>query len=185
MRICKGALVGLLVLMFSAPALAADIVKMGYFDMQRVIDRSEMGQEGAEKFKAEKEKVREQLAAKVQEIKEMDDEFKKKEPIWSQEMKKSKAQALMSKKMEYERATYEANRQLGQQEQMLLRPIKEKVLEIVARIGKEEGYTMIWEMRRSGLAYAPTSLEITDRVIRELNELAAKETGKGFSFPKQ
>ena len=68
---------------------------------------------------------------------------------------------------------------------MLLRPIKEKVLDIVARIGKEEGYTMIWEMRRSGLVYAPGSLELTDRVISELNEQAAKDAGKQFSFPKQ
>jgi hypothetical protein len=36
---------------------------------------------------------------------------------------------------------------------------------------------MIWEMQMAGLAYAPTSLELTDRIIRELNEISAKEAG--------
>jgi hypothetical protein len=34
---------------------------------------------------------------------------------------------------------------------------------------------MIWEMQMAGLAYAPSSLELTDRIIRELNEISAKE----------
>ena len=43
----------------------------------------------------------------------------------------------------------------GGLEQELLNPLKDMVFEIVSRIGKEEGYTMIWEMRQTGLAYAP------------------------------
>jgi outer membrane protein len=82
---------------------------------------------------------------------------------------------MMAKKAEYDQLRAEANRRLGEQERELLTPIREKVLEIISRIGKEEGYTMIWEMQMAGLAYAPSSLELTDRIIRELNEISAKE----------
>jgi outer membrane protein len=169
--------VGLLVLAFSSPLPAADVVKLGFFDMQTIIDRSEPGKSGAQKFETEKEKVRQELAAKVSELQGMDDEFKKKEHIWSQDVKKIKAQEIMTKKMEYDRFRQEANRRLSQEEQKMLQPISEKIMDIIFRIGKEEGYTMILEMRRAGLAYAPDSLNLTDRIIRELNELAAKETG--------
>jgi outer membrane protein len=175
MRIFKGMLVGMLFVLLSTTVWAADVVKLGFFDMQTIIDRSEMGKAGLEKFKIEREKMRQELADKLNELRELDDEFKKKEQVWSDDVKKAKAQEMMAKKAEYDQLRAEANRRLGEQERELLAPIREKVLEIISRIGKEEGYTMIWEMQMAGLAYAPTSLELTDRIIRELNEISAKE----------
>ena len=162
MRVLKGAFIGLLLLLICTPVFGAEVVKLGFFDMQSIIDRSELGKDGAQKFEAEKEKV-------------LDDEFTKKEHIWSEDVKKTKAQEFLLKQREYKRFEMEANRKLRQQELQLIKPIKDKVFEIINRIGKEEGYTMIWEMRETGLTYAPPSLELTDRVIRELNEIAAKE----------
>jgi outer membrane protein len=184
MQIQRTVLVGFLFLVLASPAMAADVVKLGFFDMQTIVERSEAGKGSADKFNLEKEKVREQLAAKLNEVKALDEEFKKKEQVWSQEVKKKKAQEIVTKKMEYDRLAYDANRQLGQLEQDLLTPLKDRVIDIVTRIGKEEGYTMIWEMRRAGLAYAPPSLELTDRIIRELNASEAKE-GKKSSGSKQ
>jgi outer membrane protein len=175
MKIWKGISIGFMALLFSTQVLAADVVKLGFFDMQLIIDRSEPGKMGLEKFNLEKEKIRQGLAAQLQELQELDAEFKKKEHMLSLEVKKAKAQELIVKKNEYDRATYEANQKLGGLEQELLNPLKNMVFDIVARIGKEEGYTMIWEMRQTGLAYAPESLELTDRIIQELNEVAAKQ----------
>jgi outer membrane protein len=159
----------------ASPALAADQIKIGFFDMQTVVQRSELGKGGAEKFKQEREKVRERLGAKVKEIQDLEEEFKTKENVWSQDVKKKKFQDIVSKKMEYEKATYEDSRQLGQLEQELLRPLREKVFEIVKRIGKEGGYSMILEMQQAGLVYAVPSLEITDQIVRDLNQGEAKE----------
>jgi outer membrane protein len=175
MRVLKGAFIGLLLLLICTPVFAAEVVKLGFFDMQIIIDRSELGKDGAQKFEAEKEQVRQELATMLRQLQELDDEFTKKEHIWSQDVKKTKAQEFLVKQREYKRFEMEANRKLRQQELQLIRPIKDKVFEIINRIGKEEGYTMIWEMRETGLTYAPPSLELTDRVIRELNEIAAKE----------
>jgi outer membrane protein len=180
MKIWRGISIGFMVVLFSTQVWAADVVKLGFFDMQVIIDRSEMGKAGLEQFKLEKEKIRQGLAAQLQELQELDDEFRKKEHLLSLEVKKAKAQELLAKKAEYERATYKANEKLGGLEKELLNPLKEMVFDIVSRIGKEEGYTMIWEMRQTGLAYAPASLELTDRIIQELNETAAKQE-KGSS----
>ena len=159
MRVLKGAFIGLLLLLICTPVFAAEVVKLGFFDMQIIIDRSELGKDGAQKFEAEKEKVRQELATMLRQLQELDDEFTKKEHIWSPDVKKTKAQEFLLKQREFQ----------------LIKPIKDKVFEIINRIGKEEGYTMIWEMRETGLTYAPPSLELTDRLIRELNEIAAKD----------
>jgi len=177
MRICKILFIGFFVLAFSTPLFAAEVIKLGFFDMQTIIDRSEPGKSGAQKFEVEKEKVRQELAAKLKELQELEEEFRKKEHIWNEEIKKARAQDFRAKQIEYKRLEMEANRKLSQQEQEALKPISETVMDIIFRIGKEEGYTMILEMQRAGLAYAPDSLNLTDRIIRELNELAAKKAG--------
>jgi outer membrane protein len=178
MRISKGVLVLLLVLGFSKPVWAAEVIKLGFFDRQVIVDRSEMGKEGEQKFKAEMQKIREGLEAKRQEVKDLQDEANKKKLIWSEEVKKTKLQELFAKKQMLDRLVVQANRELEQLEQQLLQPLKEKMLVIVDRIGKEEGYTMIFEREHAGLFYAPNSLNLTDRIIRELNEIYASEKAK-------
>jgi outer membrane protein len=168
----------LLFALVASPALAADQIKIGFFDMQAVVGRSELGKAGAEKFKQEGEKIRERQAAKVKEIQDLEEEFKKKENAWSQDVKKEKSQNIASKKMEYEKATYEDRRQLAQLEQELLRSLQEKVGDIVRRIGKKGGYSMIFERRQAGLVYALPTMEITDQIVRELNQGEAKEQKK-------
>lgn len=178
MRISKGVLVLLLVLGCSKPVWAAEVIKLGFFDRQIIVDRSEMGKEGEQKFKAEMQKIRESLEAKRQEVKDLQDEANKKKLIWSEEVKKAKLQELFAKKQTLDRLVGQANRELEQLEQQLLEPLKLKMLDIVDRIGKEEGYTMIFEREHAGLFYAPNSLNLTDRIIRELNEIYASEKAK-------
>ena len=175
MRTSKGLLVVLLSLVFSAPVWAAEIIKLGFFDKQVIVDRSEMGKEGAQKFKTEMQKVREKLEAKRQEVKDLQDEANKKKLIWSEEVKQAKIQDLIAKKQMLDRLVVQANRELERLEQQLLNPLKDQLLNIVARIGKEDGYTMIVEREEAGVFYVPDSLNLTDRIIRELNEIYAKE----------
>jgi outer membrane protein len=180
MTLYRNLFVLLVFVLTSSPALAAE-VKIGFFDMQKVVERSEIGKSGAEKLRQERDKLREEQAAKVKEIQGLEEEFKKKENVWSQDVKKKKAQDIISKKMELEGAARDANRQLYQLQEELLRPLQNKVFDIVMRLGKEGSYTMILEMRQAGLVYALPSLELTDQIIRELNQTTTKEQKRSES----
>ena len=178
MRICKTVFIGIFILVFSTPLLAADVIKLGYFNLQTIIDRSEMGKEGLGKFQGEMKRVREKLEAQRQEVKVLQDEFKTKEQVWSNDVKKAKLQEIMAREGKLKRAFEQANRELAKREQAILEPLKDRMLEVISRIGKEDGYTMILDTVESGIAYAPASLDLTDRIIRELNEISAKGAGK-------
>jgi outer membrane protein len=175
MRICKTFLAVFLFVTFATQAWAAEVVKLGFFDKQAIVDRSEMGKEGLATIKAEMKPVYEKLEASRQEIKELKEEFKKKEPIWSDEVKKAKYLEIVSMEKRLEQDVEQANRSLSSRERELLRPLQRKVLEIVAKIGKEEGYTMIFEIPGAGIWYAPDSLNLTDQIIQELNAASASE----------
>ena len=177
MRLCKTVFIGFLVLGFSSPLLAADVVKLGYFRLQTIIDRSEMGKAGLGEFQDEMKKVRDKLEAQRQEVKAMRDEFQMKEQVWSEDVKKKKLQQIRVREESVRRAIEQANRDLSERERTILTPLKDKMLEVISRIGEEDGYTMILDSVQSGMAYAPASLDLTDQIIRELNKLAAKEAG--------
>ncbi len=178
MRICKAVVIGFLVLVFGSPVFAADVVKLGYFDLQAVIERSEMGKEGFGKFQEEMKKAREKLETQRQEVKAMRDEFQMKEQVWSEDVKKKKLQQIRVREESVRRAIEQANRDLSERERTILTPLKDKMLEVIARIGKEEGYSMILDGAQAGIAYAPESLNLTDRIIRELNQISAKDKKK-------
>jgi outer membrane protein len=175
MRICKAFLAVFLFLTFTTHAWAAEVVKLGFFDKQAIVDRSEMGKEGLATIKAEMKPVYEKLEATRQEIKELKEEFKKKELIWSDEVKKTKYFEIVSMEKNLEQDVEQANRALSKRERELLKPLQAKVLEIVAEIGKEEGYTMIFEVPGAGIWYAPDSLNLTDKIIQKLNATSAAE----------
>lgn len=177
MRILTGVIAGVLFLAVSTQVWAAEVIKLGFFYKQAIVDQSEMGKEGLEKLKAKMEPIRERLDAAQKEIEELEAEFKKKELVWSDEVKKTKLQDIRAKKVMLRQGFDQANRVLSEQERELLTPIQRKVVEIVTRIGKEEGYTMIFERGDGAIWYAPDSLNLTERIIKELDEFHAREKG--------
>ncbi len=178
MRILTGVFAGLLFLAVSTQVWAAEVVRLGFFDKQAIVDRSEMGKQGLEKLKARMGPIREKLNAARQEIEELEAEFKKKELVWSDNVKKTKLQEIRAKKVMWRQGADQANRLLTGQERELLMPLQKKVEEIVARIGKEEGYAMIFELGSGGIWYAPDSLNLSERIVQELNEFYAGEKAK-------
>jgi len=178
MRILTGVIAGLLLLAVSTQVWAAEVIRFGFFDKQAIVDRSEMGREGLEKLRAKMVPIREKLDAARQEVAELEAEFKQKELVWSNDVKQAKIQEIRAKKVMLRQGVDQANRLLTEQERELLMPLQQKVVEIVARIGKEEGYAMIFELGNGGIWYAPDSLNLTERIVQELNEFYAGEKAK-------
>lgn len=177
MRILTGVIAGLLFLAVSTQVWAAEVIRLGFFDKQAIVDRSEMGKEGLAKLREKMVPIREKLNAGRQEIEELEAEFKKKELVWSDDVKKTKLQEIRSKRAMLRQGVEQANRLLTEQERELLMPLQQKVVEIVARIGKEEGYAMIFELGNGGIWYAPNSLNLTERIVQELDASHAREKG--------
>ena len=147
-------------------------------DIKKILDKAEayIKSESDPYFK---EQVQELI--RLEDFKELNDrfmhEFKKKELVWSDEVKKTKLQEIRAKRIMIRQGVDQANRLLTEQERELLLPLQKKVVEIVDRIGKEEGYAMIFELGNGGIWYAPDSLNLTGRIVQELNEFYAREKG--------
>ena len=134
MRILAGVIAGLLLLAVSTQVWAAEVIRFGFFDKQAIVDRSEMGKEGQEKFKAKMVPIREKLNAARQEVAELEAEFKQKELVWSNDVKQAKIQEIRSKRAMLRQGFDHANRLLSYQYRLLFIPLQKYLVEFFSRI---------------------------------------------------
>jgi outer membrane protein len=154
----------------SVPALAAE-VRVGVIDLIRVIDLSEPGKKAKAELQAKLAAAEAAVKEKQEEILRLKDEIERQAPMLS-------ATALAEKKRQYEDELLELQRmaedydyQLQNQYYELTAIIFTQLSEVIEEIGQSGGYTLILEKSGASVIYFPESIDITDEVIRELNNM--------------
>ena len=71
---------------------------------------------------------------------------------------------------EGEKLAQETNQKLGKLRSDLFDPISNKVVEIVRKVAKDQGYDYVFEREKAGLAVAPDKDDLTKKVLEELDK---------------
>ncbi len=157
------------------PRAESKSVKIAYFSLEEVMAKSKVGQEAQRKFKAEEKKIRAELKKKTAELEKLKNELEKKSKLLSKEAKEKKAKEFFEKKKAWEQYTLQSKMKLSRLSNKMSAPIIEDILAIAKKIGEKEGYTVIFEVQRAGIAYAQPQLDITDKIVKELDRKAGKK----------
>ncbi len=163
----------LLILGVSLPLYAAEL-KIGYVDLQKALNESEPGKKAKAELEGlikEKQKVIDQKGKEVEELKK---EIDKKATVLSEDALKSKQDDLDRKMREYKRLVQDAQDEVKKKENELTIEVIKEIRKIVEQIGKEEGYTFIFEDIEEFLLYKDSSVDLTGKVIERINK-AMKE----------
>jgi outer membrane protein len=94
--------------------------------------------------------------------------------VLSEAKKKEKEENLESKKLEYQRLTNDIFGPGGRAEKRnaeLTKPILDKINQVLEKIATEENFIMIFDSVNGNIAYAKEDLDLTDRVLEELEKL--------------
>ncbi|HID93267.1 MAG TPA: OmpH family outer membrane protein [bacterium (Candidatus Stahlbacteria)] len=146
--------------------------KIGYIDSQRILQEYKGRKELEDKFNKKLKEWEDEAKKKKQEIDNLINEFENQSLMLSDEARERKRQEIAQKQKEYEQFVQDIwgpNGKAVQKNQEIMKPFTEKVISIVNRIGEEEGYTIIFDIAPQGIVYAKEGLDLTDRVIEELN----------------
>ncbi len=65
--------------------------------------------------------------------------------------------------------------ELQKKEAGFIQEIQKDLVEVVNKIAKEEDYTIIFERRISGILYSRKEIDITEKVIKDYNEITKAE----------
>lgn len=162
-------------------AAAADkALKVATISIQDVLEKSKGALEARKKVEAELTKQRESLQKEQQKLEGMREEIEKKSSVWSEQVRQEKIRDFQRLEREFASKSEDAQFAVLQLEKQQMEPILKELNEVIAQIGKRDGYTMILEntmkglRTKTGLLYADEALDISAIVQQELDKRLKK-----------
>jgi len=164
-------------LMASGAALAEGR-KYAVVDMQDVIlnvDEGKTARADLEKEIKEKEK---DLQKQKEELDKMNDEWKSKASLLSEEARMNKQKEFQEKFLSLRNAEMEFQSNIKRKEQKATQAIAVKVAGLVEKIAKERGIEAVFESNSAGLLYLQEPVDLTKDVVDRYSKEAKKPSGK-------
>lgn len=159
-----------------ASTLAAQQIKIGFVQVERVMQDFPEWEDASKTFEKELENWKMQLNEYESEIQSMMQEFEQRAMLYSPERKQEEQEKILEKRQEAIKFYQDVFSQEGQAEQRrmeLLNPIYDKVNRAIEILGEREGYSMIFNDQ--GLLFAKQDFDLTGEVLKIL------KTGVGVS----
>jgi outer membrane protein len=163
-------LFALSVLPVSLPA--AESVKFGSIDVQKVLNESEAGKKAKTDLESLIKLKQVSIDEKGKAIEKMKADIEKQASVLSADARKTKEDELEKLIREYQRLVQDSQAEVKKREADLTDGILKDVREIIDKIGEEEGYTLIVE--KGMIVYSSKGIDVTDSIMKKFDELRAK-----------
>jgi len=150
-------------------AVAADL-KVGYVDLQKVLNDSAAGRSAKEEIGKKVKEYEIQVQARQKELQAAKEELEKQALLLSDEARAKKEREYQQKLKDLQRFTKDIRDDLQMRDADATKKILEQVLKVVREFGEKEGYTLILEKNESSLIYASESIDLTDTILKLYNK---------------
>ncbi len=164
----KFGLLLLVFIIFSGPVPA--LGKMAYVEVQRVLETSEPGKKALGQLTKRFEDMRAELDQERANLEKMREELQKQSLVLSQEAQEDLESELRTKVQEFQEMFQAYQARMQQEEQDLSEPIIDLLFDVINEYGEKNDYQVIFDAQGSGLIYASDALNITDKLIEEVNK---------------
>jgi len=161
---------GVWLLAVAALALpAAAQTSVAVIDVQRVVTDSDPGKEALQRLRVlQDEKIAEGRNLQT-DLEALREQFNKQRLTLSEQKLAEMSGQIEDKTIALQRFEDDAKRSLEEARRTTLGNLEERIMPIINQIGKERGFTLIFNKFQSGLVYADDAVDITDDVIRRFN----------------
>lgn len=168
----------LFVLLFFGFTLYGQQINIGYIDLQRVMLESEKGKEAKKTLTEEANRMKKHLDTKQEELQKMKDALERQGTTITPEARAEKEKQYQTKLRDYQRAYSDYQAELQQKDMELTQGILREIDEVIKTIGEKEKFTIIFEKNQAGILFAAPAIDITDKVIKQYNEMTKKQPPK-------
>ncbi len=156
------ALVSLLFL--AAPAFAE--TKIAYVDLQKALNLSKAGVEAKNDISEQVKKYEEEFKVKQDDLMKMKSELEKQAALLSASAKADKEREFQKNVTDLQRFQKDVKDELQQKDTEHTKRILNELFDILQKIGKDSGYTMILEKNEGAVIYADEKIDLTDELIK-------------------
>lgn len=154
--------------------------KIGTISVKDVLSQSKVGQQAQKDLENKVQEFQDKFAPEQKELEDLASEIEKKRSVWSQDVLAEKERKYQKLMREYKLKADDAQYELKQLEKKVMEPILKNLHEIIAEYGKQENFTLIFLKdgeglsSRIGLLYASDEIDISEAVLKLLDERQAK-----------
>jgi outer membrane protein len=145
------------------------VIKIGMIDLQKILELSEAGKSAQMEINIKGKQMETDLKDKGMEIEAIEKEIKLEPLVMNQNVWEEKQRIKRIKIGDFKALRQKYLNDFKAEESRITNRIQNEVVELLEDIGKKGGYAMIVEKRAGGVVYAPSSMDITDSVIRIYN----------------
>ena len=165
-------LVAVILFSWVLSAQGADL-KIGYVDLNKALNESDSGKKAKKTLEDMVNSKKSILVEKEIELKKLQEELEKQSSVLTPEAKKSKEEQFNKLLRDYQKMVKDFGDELQKKEEELSVGIQKDLIEFVNKLGKDEGYTIIFGLEKGarGIIYSPDELNLTDKVIKKYNEI--------------
>ena len=171
MRIHKAiVLLALGALLAWGTAASDEPIKIGIVDIDQAISSTDEGKAAREEFARKQREATEQMQPLMDRYKGVEDELKAKKFVLSEEALFQKQLDLAEMRNLIQNKVKELEGQLQVDQKRLEGPLTAKLVEIIADVGKTQGFTLILRRGTPGVLYTREALDVTDLIIKRYNQ---------------
>ena len=156
-----------IVMMWAASAgavSAAEGMKLGYVDLQEVVKSSKVGKAGLAELEAFKDTRQKEISTKEKELLKAKQEFENQQFTLSDSVKKEKSDQIDKMETGLKRLLEDSDKELRDRRNQLLSRMQNEILQVIKAVGKEKGFSMIFD-KDVGMLYGDDTLDVTKLVI--------------------
>ena len=166
-------MVGIALVFFVWTNTVAAADKIGFINLQEIIQKSNVGLKSADEFKKYFEKKQEAIKAMENEVKKLKDELDKQGSVMTASARSDKETSYQRKLRDYQLLVDDTNKELQKRDQEYSQKMIPEILKVVRAIGEREKYTMIVDVSTTPVPYYDKTVELTKKVIDEYNKTSS------------
>ena len=164
-----------LLLLAGGPAFSADPVKIGVVDLQKILETSNSGKAAQNELKVQRDKMQADMKQRGNEIQEIESRMQREAMVMSRETREEKEREHRIKVSDFQALQRKYQSDLQEVERKLMGKLQNEITSLVSDIAKKDGYLLV--ISNIGVIYSLPSVDITERLIQELNAKSGKKTG--------
>ena len=175
--ITAGAIV-LILLSLSLVSEARAQTKVAYVDLRKALNETEEGRKAMEHLSRMKDDLQKKINEREQAIMKMKGEIEKQQNVLTKEALQKRVQEYYQAVTELQQNYTQFQRDLVKKEAEATKTILEKMRAIISRMGKSDNYLMIMDISSGAVAWAPSHMDLTDKLIQQYNKENPLKKGK-------
>jgi outer membrane protein len=160
------------------PSPGSAAVRIGVINVERLVQESALGKEAFSRVKKLNDQKKEEADKLSKELRDMEQKLADQGSALAEDKREALQKSYQEKAIAFKRFQDDANRDLEAAQKKELGELERRVFPVINQVGKERGFTLVFNKFQSGLVYADDAVDITDEVLKVFNTTVAVPAAK-------